>query len=549
MRATIMFAAAVCLAVLLGFPVASPALQAEEGGPEVAPAVETEVHVNCGKVFSLHGNDVERLQALAGGVGSDVAIFEPVIPRLRDELRIKHVRLINGLNPGRRTDSVVDGEPDYDFWHAKQVCDIINKIGATPYVVIGPTPPFCTSPDDPLPQGQKAEDFVDWCVAAFEQLNIENDYNVTHWMVANEPDSCNDVYYKAGLPPEEHYQKHLSIYRLVARAVEKYERAHPDAPRLKLGGLGLCGGSLGAPDEFWAMKFDWFTRFARDCAEQNIRCDFMTYNFYSSDDSWGLPPDPECLQMVRHTIDRYLPGREFVVSEWGGWIWPGNMGMANANEVQAAHCAMMLYQMMAAGVDSALFLCVADYHPDTLKRQGQWPADKAVTTDWVWSSLFTYGGTYVKTPFNAFKMVQMLAKQRVAASGSPLDQRHTGVLASREDERITILLWNHDWKPDRDHARGGRSLATDRQVEVNLYRLPFEKEFLCRRYVVDSQTSNSFYLAQNGLALDGREELQMVSEWRVAVGSGKVLLPEFSLPAESVVLLELVPAEGSGTDL
>ena len=154
MRATIMFAAAVCLAVLLGFPVASPALQAEEGGPEVAPAVETEVHVNCGKVFSLHGNDVERLQALTGGVGSDVAIFEPVIPRLRDELRIKHVRLINGLNPGRRTDSVVDGEPDYDFWHATQVCEIIQQIGATPYVVIGPTTPFCRPPGA---QGQRPQ--------------------------------------------------------------------------------------------------------------------------------------------------------------------------------------------------------------------------------------------------------------------------------------------------------------------------------------------------------------------------------------------------------
>lgn len=157
--------------------------------------------------------------------------------------------------------------------------------------------------------------------------------------------------------------------------------------------------------------------------------------------------------------------------------------------------------------------------------------------------------------FNAFKLFARLAPRRVAVDAPamlPVDAiitesvRHEpdlGAVASIDDNRLTILLWNY-------HDVAG-SYDDRREVELHLKGLPkAQAGATVREYTIDETSGNAYttWLAMGSpqqptsdqiAALHAAAEMRVVKSDFAAAPDGSTRL-KVSLPRQSVKLIEIV---------
>ncbi|MCK4323236.1 MAG: hypothetical protein KAW89_01800, partial [Armatimonadetes bacterium] len=320
------------------------------------------------------------------------------------------------------------------------------------------------------------------------------------------------------------YEAYFDLYRHISQAAQRFEHDHPELAPIKIGGPAGTEYSFGFGD------FDWYRQFLLDCAREKLKLDFLSRHVYGNNTPLGqrqqFGPYPRFSagqQFIRQAMKEAGLDIPILITEWGAsWqVHMGPKGIVNGNNVGAAYAATFLCEMLVWGVHRSLYLVVSD-----IPLQ-----DGSNKSNWGWPSLFTYGdlGWKTKAPYNTFKMLAMMAPQRVECSNGT---RALGMLASRGPDRVTVMIWNYD-HPEAPPAC---------QVQLQVTGLPFESErVLCERYLIDETHSNAWHLFKNGQPLDGREELQKAGSTTMLVTDQAIQSQPWPIPPYSVTLLVITP--------
>ena len=474
---------------------------------------------------STGGEDMARLREIASGSTFEVATVPAMYERLR-AIGWRYLRLINVDTNFVRVGE--DGQPVYEWsGHLQEGLRACKDLGATPHLIIGHLRPSAL----PKPADQWTE--ADWRL--YEQYIYDFFYYVldewgfkeAYWEVANEPDIngaswlTTQSYSNSARPM---YEAYFNLYRHISTAAQRFEHDHPELAPIKLGGPAGTEYSFGFGD------FNWYRQFLLDCAREKLKLDFLARHVYGNNTPLGqrqqFGPYPHFSaqqEFIRQAMKEAGLDIPILITEWGA-SWKTDMspeGIVNGNNVGAAYAATFLYEMLVWGVSRSLYLVVAD-----IPLQ-----DGSNKSNWGWPSLFTYAdlGWKTKAPYNTFKMLAMMAPQRVECSNGT---RALGMLASKDPDKVTVMIWNYDY-PEGPPAY---------RVQLRVTGLPFESaEVFCERYLIDETHSNAWYLFENHEPLDGREELQKAGSTAMLVTDQAIQTQPWTISTYSVTLLVITP--------
>ena len=203
---------------------------------------------------------------------------------------------------------------------------------------------------------------------------------------------------------------------------------------------------------------------------------------------------------------------ELMVDEWNWVCFSGCTTTLTANiNAAAGFIAPTIYYFLESGISEAMWYRVVGY----------WSGNPPATPD-----IFQLGGTPVWPQYNVFKMIGMMAGERVDATGLAMNPSGIGrgALASRDAAKVTVLVWNYQ-------DSGGASV----NVNLNINNLPAAfsgRDIRVERYLVDSTHSNVIFNP-------AKAELERV-ENRIISPASTVTLP-LTLSPNAVTLVVLTP--------
>lgn len=532
---------------------AAGGLLAAAPGPPVA--LELTVRADA-RLSKSGGDDIGRLQRLAGGVGWEFSPNKLTADKLR-QLGMRTIRCINvDPLPGRFDETgayVFEPVPARLDAHL-QTC---RELGANPHIILAQGVPevLRLSPAEvqartPI-MGQSPAGHTywngDWArlraywKAYFRLVVIDCGFSRARFEVGNEPDINGQFPRLAGkqgaMGSRALYQAYLEVYRNASQAAQEFEAEHPGA-KVTLGGPALA----------WAYSFkygelNWATEFIKDVAAAKLKLDFLGVHFYGNIASLhgeypaGYPPLAEMLATTQNARDRYLPGLAIEVTEWGASYHTNNRPEAtvNANPIGAAWSAAFLNQLLESGVRTALYLVTTD-------GQARDPAGAGLKNVWGWPSLFVnpvqFGQPWPKAPAHLFSMIHVLAPQRVVLEGIRLESGINGIASTHPTTgEITVLLWNYQFQIPEGGLpvdMGAEAMVTLRTATNQLDGAP--RPMRLERWLVSADTSNALAEFQATGRITSASELQRVEAVELQPSAAT---HAFRLPTGSLTLVHL----------
>jgi len=510
---------------------------AVNAGPSAPPAAQVNFVVDGRVPWNVSGgDDMARLRDLLSGVGIGGYEITDWQTKLIKELGIERVQIINAFN---NSASRVDGKLEYDWSMARGIALDVIKSGAEPKFVIASSMPRALSsrPDDahymsyPPADWGEYEDFIYQAVRYFNVTLAYLGCKAIYWEVQNEPDGTTYWFPEERAGSKVRYDNLLTLYRHTVKAVEKYEKDFPNAPRVKIGGARFTG--LTYRPEY--SEFVWLERFLKDCRDTKTRVDWVSFHFYGAAASYdghsNWSPVPSLKSQIANAkrwIKQYSPKTELHITEWGAHEenHTGSRGIVNANHCCASFAAAAIKTMVEGGVDRAFFLSMMD-------RVN--PLSSGLERNvWEMEALCTVDGC-PKAIYNAFRAFRKMAPNRVAVDGA---DRDVDVLASRDADRITVLVWNTNlFGPDA-------ATASAKSAAIEVRGLPNWKNVTCRRYLIDETHSDAYYYRNDPAQMWAHSVLEEIEPIRFAAGDaafsdGALRLPAQELKPESLMLLEI----------
>lgn len=452
------------------------------------------------------------------------------------------------------------GRPVYDWKIVDHILDTYLEKGAKPFVELGFMPEALSTHPEPyqhhFPNGElftgwtyPPKDYNKWrelvyqlvlhCVGRYGKDEIAG----WNWEVWNEP----DIAYWHGTPEE--YDK------LYDYAVDGVRHVLPEA---KVGGPATTGP--GSP-----KAAEYLRQFLRHCAsgtnfatgKPGAPLDFISFH------AKGAPQtmDGHVRMGLGHELRDVDEGLKIVAS------FP-----------QFAKLPVILSEADPEGCAA----CSAKDHPQNAYRNGTlYPAytaaairdmlelnDRAHTN---LGGILTWAFEFEDQPYflgyrtlatngvdkpvlNVFRMLGLMSGERVEVTSNGavgLDEILTSgvrgkadvnALAARRDHEVTALVWNY---------QDDEASAAEKSVELNVAGLPRRaKEILVRQYRIDQNHSNSYTVwkamgspqspsAEQYEALQAAGQLQLLESPRWVESKDGTVRLEFSMPGESVSLVEL----------
>lgn len=509
------------------------------------------------------GDDIAKLKKYVSQTGNDSG-FTDLNDSVKGKLKDIGIASTRGVNffcvPITCVNRDAAGKLTFDFTIAKNMVDNIIATGSKPHIIFGIHTPKVMSPnpDALYYYAYQPTDWVEYEEYIFQIMkffNASNTYNIEYWEVGNEPDNSSTWYPLESLSNEYKYNKYWELYKHVANAVARYERDYTWAPRVKLGGPAVTVYSFNRNN---GSPFNWVHKMLQDAANGNIRLDFVSWHAYNGAVGFGNIPQKEGtypsleeqVESVTVVRDSYGPTgvlnngvkkyAEIIISEWGMNEDVSSVdGNVNGNEVGAAQLVRFMSSVVKInGIEKIHFLSSTDrtefftFIPNTI-IYGPIPGSK---TKWMWPSMFTQD-MVIKAPYNAMKMIKMLAPTRVKATKDVEDHEVT-VIASKDTSKITMLLSNNHYNYTL--------LKTDavlRKVKINLKNVTSTGTTL--QYVIyriDEATSNAFGEYSHGVTkFTGNGGLQIVSKGTVTKDTitNNVVFPDLTMLPESTFFIEL----------
>ncbi len=445
------------------------------------------------------GDSLPNLMGFNLGAPADTTAFAARIKTLRPELwRICH--LYNKVKVGR-DDS---GSLTFDWTSLDQEIDRVIALGAEPLMCISYTPAILSSMPPDTPRGPVVGDpgmyppvdYEAWEEVVYRTVmryNVERKLNIRYWEVWNEP---NNVFLKVwhlwewtAYLPISSYFKDVKRFIAYARIYEAASRGAVRAdPSIRIGGPAvLCDGDV---EDFTGSVGLWVQLLAWWCDWNDLRLDFIPLHMYAGPPDSQSPDDyADLVNRARGWATRADGSEpEILIDEWNAWSMEG--GHDNAKVYHAIWTMESLHAMMRAGVRRSV-LYTGAFYLDIFERDGR-----------------------PRPAYNLLKMVARLAPQSLATEATD-DVR---VVASRADEKVTVLLW--------------RFGTAHRKVDVNLTGLPSDTLIHYRRFLVDEAHSNFG-------AGKGHEELELVDAGARSTASDGTLALDVFLPRTSATLVEI----------
>jgi hypothetical protein len=317
-------------------------------------------------------------------------------------------------------------------------------------------------------------------------LNVEKKYGIKYFVVWNEPNHP-DTAYRSGLSGYE------TLYKYTAQAVKAVDSS------AKIG-----GPSASAPGRTWIQEL------ANYCKNNSLPLDLVNWHEYDA----ALPAKlPSKANEVRSWLNAVgFSNTELVLTEYNAI---STWGAAEAEPWQVTRAAGMIAPMHYFGADAGmnkLFFF-------RVRRPS--PTVQGIIQD---------GGNPVFPQYNTFKMIDMMADNRINAT-EQMDANGIGVgaLASKASGLVTVLIWNYQ--------NAGTASNT---ADLNISNLPAEfsgKTIRLKRYLMDATHSNVNYNA-------AKAELEIVEDLVLPAASG--VSRTFTLSPNAVSIVVLTPQAGGG---
>lgn len=429
----------------------------------------------------------------------DTTAYAARIKALRPELwRICH--LYNKAQVGR-DDS---GNLTFDWTELDKEIDRIIALGAEPLMCISYTPEILSSMPPDTPRGPVVGDpgmyppvdYEAWEEVVYQTVyhyNVERDLDIRYWEVWNEP---NNVFlqvwhlweWTAVLPfslffnDMKRYITYVRIYEAASRGAVR-----ADSSILIGGPTVLCDGDV---EDFTGSVGLWVQFLVWWCDWNELRLDFIPLHMYAGPPDSQNPDDfGDLINRAREWATRADGSEpEILIDEWNALSMEG--GHDNAKVYHAIWTMESLHAMMRAGVRRSVIFTGA-FYLDIFERDGR-----------------------PRPTYNLLNMVSRLAPQSLETEATD-DVR---VVASRTDEKVTVLLW--------------RFGTAHRNVDVNLTGLPPDTLIRYNRFLVDQAHSNFE-------AGEGHEELELVDAGERTTAADGTLALDVFLPRTSATLVEI----------
>lgn len=309
-----------------------------------------------------------------------------------------------------------------------------------------------------------------------KHLNVDNKYGVI-FEAWNEP---NAAWFWRGTMEEQ-----FELYKHTARAVKRAD------PNTLIGGPTLAGGpthSKHSPSD-QVSGYEWMEAFIKYCAKNEVPVDFISwhyYEFYARKYNRAINFN-EQVRLVKELIKKYpaIGNPKLVIDEWS-YDWNGANGLYKT-PFNAAWSIQSLYEIIISGVDIAVYT-----------------SSKGASLD------------APNPTFGAFEMFNRLGSVRLKTDIKNR-RSNVGVLASREEGKVSILLWDFQEIPEAAEPAA-------QHVRLRLENLPPGNYKQVRYLANDTRTDTSLLVAQSKLLQsDGKAQL------------------EFELDTNGVTLVELTP--------
>jgi xylan 1,4-beta-xylosidase len=434
-----------------------------------------------------------------------------------------------------------DGTPRYDWTIIDRIMDTYVERGMKPLVEIGFMPEALSTKPQPYRHSFSLEtsnrsidggwayppkDYAKWSELVFRWVkhSVERygakEVDSWLWELWNEP---NIMYWKG--TPEEFYK----LYDTTAAAVK---RALPTA---RIGGPHWAGG----PQE---KSVQWFRGFLEHVIKAGTPLDFVAFHAKGSPSvvdghvRMGMSRHLQVVQTAFEVIASYpeLKGKPVIIGE--------------SDPEGCAACSARVYPQNAYRNGTVYSSYTAASFPKKYDLAAKYGINLAGIVTWAFEfedqpwfdgfrDLATNG--VEKPVLNVFRMFGLM-QGRVAATEVTKSQADVGALASRDADRVSVLVWHYD----EDDVAG-----PDADVTLDVKGLPGGAgPWLVNHYRIDQEHSNSYSVwkgmgspqkptAEQIAALERAAQLTPMGspEWKK--GKDGALSLRFRLPRQGVSLL------------
>ncbi|MBK8025249.1 MAG: hypothetical protein IPK19_28645 [Chloroflexi bacterium] len=362
------------------------------------PASAT-LRVDAGQVLGLMPGHALGFSQGGEGRMTQVGYFEQTIAPLQT-LGARVVRIDHLYDYYNVLSFAPDGTAIYRWAELDRIVDSILAAGAQPLMTLSYTPSALAGTTvyaAPIDLDAWAE-LVYQTVVYYNQMR---GLDIRYWEVWNEPNN-GAAFWQSSL------DEYLNLYRVTALAVKRAD------PAALVGGPGVFYDAM-RPAHFTPARA-WVVALAEFAQQQRLPLDFVSWHLYST-----RPADyAESVALHRAWASAYSPLPHLLLTEWN---WSGASSPAMDDGRTIAYVAAVVGTLADSPLEQAFFFEPIDGHSDP---QGGWGMIRADGT--------------TKPIYESFRLLSLLRGERIEAHS---DHPEVGVLGSREDGNIVVLVWHY----------------------------------------------------------------------------------------------------------
>jgi xylan 1,4-beta-xylosidase len=320
------------------------------------------------------------------------------------------------------------------------------------------------------------------------------------------------------------YEAFFDIYKVWAQAATRFLTHYPQK-QITFGGPALTSYT------FYFGQLNWALKFAADCANENVRIDFLSWHFYGNNAAIAgrqspTGPYPSLAghnQIIRNALDNAgLNDTKIFITEWGpDWHVDNSAnGLINANHIGAAWSAAAMTDMLQNNTDWAVMLIFRDHLIESQTLPGYY------IDNYTWCSYLTAASEFPKPTYNLFAMTEKMPDQRV---NNLTNNSDIGAIGSVNSQRVAVLAWNYNWSFENQ-----LDLTSPQTLQAKIHSLPFTaRNVSVKLYLIDEDHSNYYKYVQQGKPIDlQNSNLQKVSEYTLTPDPQTGCIETYPTPIE-----------------
>jgi len=294
------------------------------------------------------------------------------------------------------------------------------------------------------------DEWADYVYNAVYHWNVEKNYSVKYFEIWNEP----DIFFWEGTQEEL-----FKLYQVTADAAKKAD------PTAKVGGMAFAGWKnpfhkeqAGNPKDSLLYQFIQYVK------DNNLPLDFISWHAYTPATDYAQEPVSTVKQWLS---EAGYPKAETIIDEWG--ITGSSKPMEDRDtEYNSALIANRLIDFAQSGLNWQAYFSLSDLGPDNF-------------------GVFALSGV-IKPSYNGLKMFSMMAENELESQSN---EDNLKVLATKNEEKITLILTNYQPESDRSFAKLLKSKLRSAKINLRINGLD-SKTYRYERYLVDATHANSF---------------------------------------------------------